>query len=93
MKQSKLRKRRVIRYAILYFTMFVLFMVLIVGPVILKKFVTFKVDLPLQLQQPSDWNNNDTSGKHTGTGVKGAAASATSTAGSKLVRMMFEYNA
>lgn len=34
LKQSKLRKRRVIRYSIMYFAMFVLFLILIVGPIV-----------------------------------------------------------
>lgn len=72
--------------------MFVLFMVLIVGPVILKKFVTFSVSLPMELQQPTDWNNNDTSGKATGTRLNGAGAAATGTGSAKLVRdIMFSY--
>ncbi|EME40368.1 glycosyltransferase family 48 protein [Dothistroma septosporum NZE10] len=92
LKQSKLRKRRVVRYAILYFSMFVLFIVLIVGPIVASKFVSFKLNV-MELQQPSDWNNNDTSGSDTGTAVGGAAATATASAGAKLVRkMMFTYD-
>ena len=34
MKQSKLRRRRVIRYAILYFTILVVFVALLAGPTI-----------------------------------------------------------
>ncbi|KZZ93396.1 beta-1,3-glucan synthase catalytic subunit [Moelleriella libera RCEF 2490] len=37
MKQSKLRRRRVIRYAILYFVLLVVFIALIAGPVALRK--------------------------------------------------------
>jgi 1,3-beta-glucan synthase len=37
MKQSKLRRRRVIRYALLYFTLFVVFVALLVGPVAVRK--------------------------------------------------------
>ncbi|KAK4612073.1 1,3-beta-glucan synthase component FKS1 [Fulvia fulva] len=92
LKQSKLRKRRVVRYAILYFSMFVLFIVLIVGPIVASKFVSFKLDV-MDLQQPSDWNNNDTSASDTGTAVAGGGAEATASAGAKLVRkMMFSYN-
>lgn len=40
MKQSKLRRRRVIRYAVLYFVLLVVFLGLIVGPVVLKKIIT-----------------------------------------------------
>merc|ERR1711981_265835 len=39
MKQSKLRKRRVWRYAVLYFVMLVVFIVLIVAPIVAGKFL------------------------------------------------------
>jgi len=78
LKQSKLRKRRVVRYAILYFSMFVLFLVLIVGPVIVKKFMDIPTINILDLQQPTNWNNNDTSASDTGTAV-GSGARATGT--------------
>ena len=71
--------------------MFVLFIVLIVGPIVASKFVSFKLDV-MELQQPSDWNNNDTSASDTGTAVAGGA-SATASAGARLVRkMMFSYD-
>lgn len=77
LKQSKLRKRRVVRYAILYFSMFVLFFILIIGPVIANKFGVFK-DFgtstfkgleggSFALLQPTNWYNNDTR-NHTVTG-------------------------
>lgn len=81
LKQSKLRKRRVVRYAILYFSMFVLFILLIVGPVVAKKFIDIpRIDI-MELQQPTNWNNNDTSASDTGTarGSGGARATASST--------------
>ncbi|KJX93391.1 1,3-beta-glucan synthase component like protein [Zymoseptoria brevis] len=94
LKQSKLRKRRVVRYAILYFTMFVLFVALIVGPVIVLKIRKEVPDfgtLPLQLLQPANWKNNDTTNKVTGTrnvgggaSATGGAARASSTRGSRL---------
>jgi 1,3-beta-glucan synthase len=37
MKQSKLRRRRVIRYAILYFVLLIVFVALLVGPVAVRK--------------------------------------------------------
>jgi 1,3-beta-glucan synthase len=72
LKQTKLRKRRVTRYAILYFSIFVLFMALVIAPAILGNQLTGKMK-PLEfngmiLQQPINWNNNDTSGLQTGTG-------------------------
>jgi 1,3-beta-glucan synthase len=90
LKQSKLRKRRVVRYAILYFFMFFLFLILIVGPAIVGRFVgdslfgtssSLAGSIPLNLLQPATWNNNDTSNKHTGTVTQGGAAGPSSTAG------------
>lgn len=67
LKQTKLRKRRVIRYAILYFVLLVVFLVLIVGPVVVPKFLTFpKLNLPMSILQPTGFNNNDTSASTTG---------------------------
>jgi len=78
MKQTKLRKRRVIRYSILYFTMLVLFVALVVGPAVAGKFL--KIDETMlniggfRLIQPTGLSNNDTRGDtKTGTGDKGAA--------------------
>jgi 1,3-beta-glucan synthase len=76
MKQSKLRRRRVIRYAILYFVLLVIFLAAIVAPVVLgdsiypdiKKQVD-SMGLPFKLMQPNDLNKNNT--RHsslTGTG-------------------------
>ncbi|KAF4556249.1 1,3-beta-glucan synthase component FKS1 [Elsinoe fawcettii] len=84
LKQSKLRRRRVIRYAILYFAMFILFIVLIVGPSIASRFLPTLPNLPVAgLVQPTGLNNNDTSDTPTGTATQGAAAGgATGTADS-----------
>jgi len=87
LKQSKLRKRRVVRYAIMYFSMFFLFLILIIGPIIASKFVSFSITL-MQLQQPSDWNNNDTIGT-TQTGTALAKAAATSAVAAR--RAVFHY--
>jgi len=73
MKQSKLRRRRVIRYAILYFVMLVVFVGLIVGPIVAGKFIpksTINDLLPdLKLVQPDGLDHDDTQGDEpTGTG-------------------------
>ncbi|KAL1852662.1 1,3-beta-D-glucan synthase [Paecilomyces lecythidis] len=104
LKQSKLRKRRVIRFAILYFVMLVLFVVLLAAPLIVRNMnlaesITTKFTT-MQLMQPINQDNNDTTSVYTGNnlpGGKNAAAtpsgggSATSTSGGsglKMVRMM-----
>lgn len=95
LKQSKLRRRRVLRYAILYFSMFVLFIILMVGPVIAKKLIDIpKIDI-MELQQPSDWNNNDTTNSQTGTALGSGARptarpSATREASRMMARMMMD---
>lgn len=73
LKQTKLRKRRVIRYAILYFVLLVVFLVLIVGPIIVgQKFkFDFPMTLPMEILQPTGYNNNDTSSSVTGRCVNG----------------------
>jgi len=68
LKQSKLRKRRVIRFAILYFIIFVVFLALVIGPLIAGKYLHFTFST-LELQQPTGWNNNDTSSTPTGTDI------------------------
>ncbi|OJD19740.1 1,3-beta-glucan synthase component FKS1 [Emergomyces pasteurianus Ep9510] len=70
LKQSKLRKRRVIRFAILYFVMLVIFLGLIVGPIVAAPYVG-KISLPgfindLSVLQPTAQNNNDTTTSPTG---------------------------
>jgi 1,3-beta-glucan synthase len=72
LKQSRLRKRRVIRFAILYFAMFILFLVLMIGPVIVRNFISFNLSIPLELMQPTGQNNNDTSASATGSSLIGA---------------------
>lgn len=51
--------------------MFVLFIILVVGPVIAKKFIEIPQIDVMDLQQPSNWMNNDTSAEETGTAVNG----------------------
>jgi 1,3-beta-glucan synthase len=88
MKQSKLRKRRVWRYAILYFVMLVLFLALLVGPIVAGSKIlspSLVKNIPLELYQPVGLNNNDTRGRtETGTGAVSGAATATSTVTAKI---------
>ncbi|CAD6456002.1 4441a510-9398-4b3d-87ef-9a98afb76c37 [Sclerotinia trifoliorum] len=83
LKQSKLRKRRVWRFAVIYFALFVVFLALLVGPLVVgKKILTPSLikKIPMQLFQPINQNNNDTRGyNQTGTGcITCSTASATS---------------
>lgn len=99
MKQSKLRRRRVIRYAILYFVMLVVFVGLIVAPIVAGDKIPASITNDLSstnLMQPVNQNNNDTEGHtQTGTGAPGysgalatmtgsAAATASASGDSKL---------
>jgi len=60
MKQSKLRKRRVMRYAILYFIMLIIFAVLIIGPGVVGRLEAVKNSIkPGQILG----DNNDTIGQ------------------------------
>ncbi len=72
MKQSKLRRRRVFRYAVLYFVLLVVFVALIVGPIVAGKQIPKSVLSSLtstNLIQPTGLNNDDTlSRTQTGTG-------------------------
>ncbi|KAI9804145.1 MAG: hypothetical protein M1825_001547 [Sarcosagium campestre] len=78
LKQSKLRKRRVIRFAILYFIMLFVFVALLAGPVIAGPKIGNIGGNPMDLVQPNKASNNDTSSAHTGTAANsGAAATAT----------------
>ncbi len=80
LKQSKLRKRRVIRFAMLYFIMLIIFVALIAGPIVAGKFFGKLPKIPMDLLQPTGQNNNDTSNSQTGAGVPGGAAAATTSA-------------
>ncbi|KAH6721380.1 1,3-beta-glucan synthase component-domain-containing protein [Leptodontidium sp. MPI-SDFR-AT-0119] len=86
MKQSKLRKRRVWRYAVVYFLMLVVALALLVGPIVAgsmiidsTKSLFEKPADTMYLFQPVGLNNNDTQNDtETGTGkVGGASASST----------------
>ncbi|KAF2278395.1 uncharacterized protein EI97DRAFT_372790 [Westerdykella ornata] len=72
LKQTKLRRRRVIRYSILYFVLLVVFVALIVGPVVAGKYLKLNMSIPMDLLQPVGLNNNDTTAEVTGTCVLGA---------------------
>lgn len=63
-----------IRFAILYFFMLVVFLVLIVGPVIVRNYIHSLPSIPLNLMQPTGQNNNDTTNKQTGNGLNGVIA-------------------
>lgn len=86
MKQSKLRKRRVWRYAVLYFVMLVVFLALVAGPIIASKEITSatkSLSVPQYLLQPVGLDNNDTTGTNqTGTGAPGGGGAAKTTGGS-----------
>jgi 1,3-beta-glucan synthase len=103
MKQSKLRKRRVWRYAVLYFVMLVVFLALIVGPIVAQSEITkAAVSLTknpsstMYLFQPVGLNNNDTQGRNeTGTGAAsylatatdGSTASSSATGAARMIRL------
>ncbi|TGO12077.1 hypothetical protein BTUL_0095g00350 [Botrytis tulipae] len=85
LKQSKLRKRRVWRYAVIYFALFIVFLALLIGPLIAGKMIlsdSLTSKIPFNLYQPTGQDNNDTQGyNQTGTGCvtcSGASATATS---------------
>ena len=89
MKQSKLRRRRVIRFALLYFVMFVIFLALVILPAIAgSKFVGDALSgvgllSDNMLIQP-DRPNNNTSDEPTGVWASGGGKSkASSTSDSK----------
>jgi len=92
MKQSKLRKRRVWRYAILYFVMLIVFLALLVGPIVAATQIsslTSHTTIPLDLLQPTHQNNNDTRGT-TETGTALGTNTALPTAVSSLAARMIQ---
>ncbi|KAK3942084.1 putative beta-glucan synthase [Diplogelasinospora grovesii] len=93
MKQSKLRRRRVFRYAVLYFTMLIVFVALIAGPIVAGKSIPTSLTskIPLNLMQPVGQNNDDTNGHNqTGTGAPGytGAYTPSATASSTAAKML-----
>lgn len=78
------------RYAILYFAMFALFVVLIVGPLVAKKSLTSLPDIPMDLVQPTGLNHNDTKGtSETGTGAAGGAGAAATSGAASTAKKLF----
>lgn len=80
LKQSKLRRRRVIRYAILYFTILIVFVALLAGPTVGGKYISkdtlndLDSKMPIEgLFQPNngDLMNNTKNRTETGTGAPG----------------------
>ncbi|KAI2634572.1 1,3-beta-glucan synthase component FKS1 [Xylaria nigripes] len=75
MKQSKLRRRRVIRYAVLYFSLLIVFVALLVGPAVGGKMIltdSIKKDLnfgSFVLLQPDNWKDRDNTRNQTQTGT------------------------
>lgn len=102
MKQSKLRRRRVLRFAILYFVIFIIFVALIAAPLVVKKMIPDSITGMLNstnLIQPTGLDNNDTIGHtQTGTGAANytgilasetgsASSAATATSKAKKIRL------
>ncbi|RSM07000.1 1,3-beta-glucan synthase component FKS1 [Fusarium ambrosium] len=78
MKQSKLRRRRVVRFAVVYFIMLLVAVGLILAPLLAGKYIPSSVsdiftDLAgFHLLQPSGLDHNNTNGtQQTGTGMPG----------------------
>lgn len=78
MKQSKLRKRRVFRFAVLYYVLFVVFLALVVGPAVAGPRLDFDLadmlgePAGMRLVQPNGQDRNNTNGTSaTGTGMDG----------------------
>lgn len=55
-----------IRYAILYFFLLIVFVALMVGPVVAGKFLKLNITIPLDLLQPTNQDKNDTTASTTG---------------------------
>ena len=62
--------------------MLILFVVLVIGPVIVRNYISNLPSIPLELMQPTGQNNNDTTNSQTGSALIGNAATATATGGS-----------
>jgi 1,3-beta-glucan synthase len=95
MKQSKLRKRRVFRFAVLYFSLFLLFVVLIAGPLVAGKYADSFVNnltvdssnpsgLVASLFQPKGLNNNDTGSTVTTAPSSSTTATSSSSAAARV---------
>lgn len=90
-----------VRYAILYFVLLVVFVALLAGPVVGAKFLDvnqFASKVPMNLIQPTGLNFNDTNGRVTGSCAKGpcpagpdGAAAETGDSSSETLRRMMAY--
>jgi 1,3-beta-glucan synthase len=61
--------------------MLIIFIVLIVGPVIVRKYITSLPSIPMDLLQPTGQNNNDTTTGITGSALLNFGQDATAAAG------------
>ena len=88
MKQSKLRRRRVVRFAILYFVLLAVFIGLIAGPILASKRISkatlqslgksASIGGKFRLMQPNGQGNDNTNGTlATGTGRTGYSGALT----------------
>jgi 1,3-beta-glucan synthase len=80
----------------MYFSMLILFVALIVGPIVASKFLntnTIHIKLAdMILIQPNNWNNNDTTSGITGSGINLPAAATSAGAGANTAkRMMYSF--
>ena len=53
--------------------MLIVFVALLVGPIVAGKYLP-KLDIPMDLLQPTGWNNNDTFASVTGSALNGLGA-------------------
>lgn len=90
MKQSKLRRRRVIRFAVLYFALLIVFLGLMIAPAVLSSTGMLVADNIIGkvagsvagfiLLQPVSLTSDDSRGStQTGTAIKGGATKTSST--------------
>lgn len=91
MKQSKLRRRRVWRFAVLYFLLLVIALALVVAPVVAGKYLlsdSLIKSIPFDLYQPTGQNNNDTRNRNkTGAAASTGGAAETSSGSANRVRL------
>ena len=62
--------------------MFIVFLLLIVGPIVASKFLKSLPSIPMNLLQPTGLNNNDTTNAQTGSALNGDKAAAATSGGS-----------
>ena len=68
-----------IRYALLYFILLIIFVALIAGPIVAGRFLGKLPKIPMQLLQPTGQNNNDTTNSQTGSALIGGSGPAATT--------------